>query len=344
MKFKLPLLIVWFFIYKFINEPMKQLIMRGETEPLFQWLYGKQQFFLELSSNGSMILYAVIAYTGFYYFFPKRQWGYCIATILVAFTLPIAIRYVWEQIFYDAVFGFANYRRDVQLTYYARDNYYYAFRYVTFGVAYYLIRYAIYNEGQQKQLTVENQKMELSLLRSQINPHFLLNSMNNIYSLVYQKSEKSLDAIDTLSGVLKYSLYEQKEFVTVSEEMNNVQKIIDLNKLRFDYDIPIEMNVASTITNHKIPPFTIIPLIENAFKHGNLKDPKFPLKINLEEVDQQIQIKVSNKKGSHLKDEVGGIGLENIQKRLELIYPNHHNFDASLVNDIFEVLIKIPKK
>ena len=344
MKYNLLLLILWHFIYKFINEPLKRLIMHGEMDSLFGWLFDLDDFALTMSSDGSMLLYSIIAYSGFYYFFPKRNWVLCIGTVIIAFTLPIAVRYVWEQIIYDAILGFSNYPKDVSWTAYARDNYYYGFRYVTFGVAYYLIRYAIYNEREQKLLTIENQKMELSVLRSQINPHFLLNSINNIYSLVYQKSEKSLDAIDTLSGVLKYSLYEQKEYVTVEDELKNVEKIIDLNKLRFDYELLIEMNIDKEVLNSEIPPFMIIPLVENAFKHGNLKDASQPLLINIQDENSFITINVQNSKGAHFKDEVGGIGLENIRKRLALIYPNNHDFQINAADNTFEVTIKIPMK
>ena len=142
---------------------------------------------------------------------------------------------------------------------------------------------------------------------------------------------------------MKYSLYEKKEFVTIEEELKNVHKIIELNKLRFDYELPIKMEVGQNIYSFEIPPFTIIPLIENAFKHGDLKDHSSPMKINIGLIDNFLQINVINKKGNHLKDDVGGIGLENIQKRLELIYPNNHEFTTSLKNNVFEVFIKIPK-
>lgn len=311
---------------------------------LFYWTKSQRGFLHLLSGNISMFLYALIAYAGFYFYFPKRKWAQCAGVVIAACILPIIVRYIWEEVVYEVIFGFHNYFDDTTNMFYFRDNLYFAFRYVTFGIVFYLIRYAIFNEGQKNKLSNENRKMELNLLRSQINPHFLLNAMNNIYSLVYQKSDKSLDAIDTLSGVLKYTLYEKDELVSLEEELKHVDKVIEINKLRFAYDLPIIKKVDPHLINAKIPPFLILPLIENAFKHGDFKDAKRPLKINVQSGYNQIDIHIANKKGDFYKDKVGGIGLENIKKRLQLIYPDNYTFETSMKDDTFNVHLIIPKR
>lgn len=343
MKFKLIWLILFFFIYEFINEPLKWLIVNGQMGDLLEWTRTKKHFLWFISGNVSMFLYALIAYAGLFYYFPQRKWAQCLGVIITAFIVPMLVRYIWEEVIYYEIFGFRNYFEGTSYFQYLRDNFYYAFRYVTFGLVFYLIRYAIFNEGQKNKLAIENKRMELDMLRSQINPHFLLNAMNNIYSLVYQKSDKSLDAIDTLSGVLKYTLYEQEEMVALEEELKNVDKIIEINKLRFAYDLPIIKTIDEGLLKVNIPPFLILPLIENAFKHGDFKDSEKPLMISVQSSSSEIEIYISNKKGDFYKDKVGGIGLENIRKRLELIYPKNHSFATETGENMFNVRINIPK-
>ncbi len=341
MKFNWKGLIIWYFIFDFINDPLRDLLLTGSTD-YFEIFNVFNNLLVFVSGHFSFFLFGAIAYAGFYFFFPKRNYLLCFLFIVLAFIVPIGVRYLIQEMFFDIAFGFTNYRKGVELSYYFNDNLYFAFRYVIFGVVYYFVQLSYYKELQGKELAIENQKMQLSLLRSQINPHFLLNSLNNIYALVYHKSEGALDALGTLSGLLKYSLYENKEMVLLSLEIAHVTKVIELNRLRFDYPIVVKTDIDEQLMDQLIPPFIIIPLIENAFKHGNLKDATRPISWSVNRVEEGLLIKVSNKKGKHEKDSVGGIGLENIKKRLALIYPEKHNFQIDETDDTFSVTLLIP--
>ena len=341
MKFQFGKLILAYFIFSFIDSGFGGLIEGSMTE-WFNDFESLQSTLLFGSSYLSFFLYSFIAYLTLYWFFPKKRWLYLAIGVGVSIVLPIAVRYALEQKVYDWLFDFTNYRRDVQLSYYFEDNLFYATKHVGFGAVYYLVRTSFFREKRERELAEAHQKMELSLLRSQINPHFLLNAMNNIYSLVYHQSEHALEALDTLSGLLKYSLYEVKERVTVSREMEHVNQLIALNRLRFDFPVHVQVSVSPEVHHTQVPPFLMMPLIENGFKHGDLSDESAPLRLDVSKTEGRLSIAVQNRKAQAQKDEQGGIGLDNIRKRLQLTFPTEHTFDIHDRHDTFEVRMTIP--
>ncbi|MBL4708079.1 MAG: histidine kinase [Flavobacteriales bacterium] len=340
MKFKWFYLFLAFFAYDFMNERIQDLLMLElDLTKSFQ---NNESILLLISQLFTFYAYSFITYLGFFHFYPKRKWGYCILFIILGFTLPISLRYLIEELLYDLLFGFTNYYQRVSFSFYMRDNSIYAFRYAPFGIVFFFIQYTLFKEAQAKKLVQVNHEMELSLLRSQINPHFLLNSLNNVYALVYQKSDKALKAIDTLSGLLKYSLYENSELVSVSTELESVYKIIELQKMRLSYEPAIQLNIDDASLDHQIPPFILMSIIENAFKHGDLKDANTPLIIQIEKSNNQIMLSTENQKGNQSKDLVGGIGLQNIRKRLALSFPNENHFEIQESNTTFKIQITLP--
>ncbi|MEO1213069.1 MAG: histidine kinase [Bacteroidota bacterium] len=340
MKFNLKGLSLFFLLYYFVGDPLREIIMFGQTR-ILDFEDGLEDVLHMLASLFTFFLYCISAYTSLYYFFPRKKWGTILILLACSIILPIGVRYLIQEVIFDLLFGFTNYPKDVSLLWYGRDNLYFAFRFVSFGAIFYLITFSFYKQRQEQNLSIANQKMQLSLLRSQINPHFLLNSLNNIYSLVFHKSEKSLDALDTLSDMLKYSLYESREKVSIREEMNYVNKFLHLSALRYDYPLAIEKQIEEGVLEKEIPQFILMPLIENAVKHGNLKDPEQPLLISIKAEGPKLFIEVANQKGKQLKDEVGGIGLENIRKRLELIYGEEAQFEIHENEYTFQVQIRI---
>lgn len=340
MKFKWLLLFLAFLTYDFINQRLQDLLMLDMD--LTRHFQDNISMLLLVSQLFSFYAFSFITYTGFYYCYPKRKWVLCILFVLIGFTLPIGIRYLIEEVLYDLLFGFTNYFQKVTFSFYMRDNSVYAFRYAPFGIVFFFVQYTLFKEGQAKKLAQLNHEMELSLLRSQINPHFLLNCLNSVYALVYQKSDKALHAIDTLSGLLKYSLYENSELVAVSNELENVNKFIDLQTMRLSYEPAVELNIEEATLQHKMPPFILLSIVENAFKHGNLKDAHAAFVIHLKKTETQLTISAENSKGKQNKDDVGGIGLQNIQKRLALSYPEESHFEIQESNTTFKIQITLP--
>ncbi len=176
---------------------------------------------------------------------------------------------------------------------------------------------------------LENEKLisELAFLKSQINPHFLFNSLNNIYSLAYQRSEKTPEAVLKLSEIMRYMLYESNENkVSLSDEIRYLENYIELQKLRFKDNTYIKFEVEGDTQNQKITPLILISFVENAFKHGVATDKQNPITIILNVKSNKLFFHVINKKNNQNKDETGGIGLQNVKRRLDLLYKGQYRF------------------
>ena len=170
--------------------------------------------------------------------------------------------------------------------------------------------------------------MELQFLKSQLNPHFLFNSLNNIYSLAYQKSDKTADAVLKLSELMRYMIYESNDsWVSLSKEIDYVKSFIELQKLRFKDGAAIEFTLNGEIDDQKIVPLILISFVENAFKHGVANDPKNPIKINIIANQKILHFSITNKKNNQNKDEMGGVGLNNVERRLQLLYPERYKLN-----------------
>ncbi|WP_420387673.1 sensor histidine kinase [Roseivirga sp.] len=196
-----------------------------------------------------------------------------------------------------------------------------------------------------QQVEKEKLSIELNSLKSQVNPHFLFNSLNSIYSLALSRSEQTADTVLELSNLLRYMLYEvSEEKVELAKEVEMLENYIELQKLRADDSTQVTFEVKGALDEVKIAPLLFFPLIENAFKHGvkGVSDSGF-IKISLE-VDRHISFSISNNKGiidDMEQGKYGGIGLENVRRRLELIYPAKHELDIHDSEQIFEVKLTL---
>lgn len=341
MKINWSGIIFWFAVYYFLNNPLEALILGKEID-LFTLFDSWYNFVLIITGMFSFFFFGFIPYLGFILFFEKRKYFMCALFIVLGLFLPVFLRYFIQEILTFKLFGIHNYNRNVNLVYYVYDNLYYGIRFISFGIVYYFIQYSFHKAKIAHELEVVNEKTKLAMLRHQVNPHFLLNSLNNIYSLVFHKSDKSLQAIEELGDILKYALYEKNEKVTLSTELESIDKIINLSKLRYDYPIQLKIDIANGIENVKIPPLIIFPLVENIFKHGDLRNSEHPAKLTIRRNENDLLIQTSNKVQSMQKDSTGGIGLENIKQRLQLLFAGAATFQQKSDNETFEVNILIP--
>lgn len=184
------------------------------------------------------------------------------------------------------------------------------------------------NERIQRNLESQKKDMELQFLKSQLNPHFLFNSLNNIYSLAYQKSDKTADAILKLSEIMRYMIYESNDsWVALSKEVEYVQSYIELQKLRFKDGAAVELTLNGEIDNQHVVPLILISFVENAFKHGVANDPEDPIRINIIANQKILHFSITNKKSKTNKDAMGGVGLNNVERRLQLLYPDRYKLN-----------------
>lgn len=198
---------------------------------------------------------------------------------------------------------------------------------------------------QLQRVEKEKLSIELNSLKSQVNPHFLFNSLNSIYSLALAKSDQTAETVLELSNLLRYMLYEVGEDkVELSKEIEMLENYIELQKLRSDQSTKITFNVAGNPGQHKIAPLLFFPLVENSFKHGvkGVSDSAY-VDISLN-VENGIAFTIKNNKGKvddMEEGKYGGIGLENVKRRLALIYEGKHQFQIKETDTDFEVKLKI---
>jgi two-component system LytT family sensor kinase len=218
------------------------------------------------------------------------------------------------------------------------------------GLAY-LARFTtrwIMDQQIKSELINQNQQSELALLRSQINPHFLFNTLNNIYSLVYTKSDDAPQAMTKLSDIMRYMLYESNtEKVALSKEINYLESLIELLRLRLSRKNFIEFNVKGNTENRIIAPMLFFPFVENAYKHCNKKSPAPGIKIDLEVHEDLLTFSVVNsiKKENEVSEgDEGGIGLRNIKRRLVLLYPERHHLNISETAGYYSIELQISLK
>jgi two-component system LytT family sensor kinase len=184
------------------------------------------------------------------------------------------------------------------------------------------------NERIQRDLENQRLSAELAFLKSQINPHFLFNSLNSIYSLAYQQSENTPGAILKLSEIMRYMLYECNDNkVDLSKELQYLQNYIDLQKIRFGNNAYIDFKIDGVVTDQQIVPLLLIAFIENAFKHGIANDAASPIIMVISIDKEHLQFYIENKKHTNNRDAIGGIGLNNVRRRLDLLYPGKYNLD-----------------
>jgi len=229
----------------------------------------------------------------------------------------------------------------LRLRYFFLNNLFYFIIYIAFGAIFFFIRFSAYKEVQRNELLMQHRQSELSFLRSQLNPHFLFNSLNNIYSLVNQGSDKALEAIAGFSDLMRYMLYDASENIRLSDEINYIHKYIRLQQLRFDYDLPVKISVTGVTPGRTIPPLLLIPFVENAFKHGSFQSKADELIITIRYEESGLHFFCSNKVNKHQKDSQGGIGLENVKRRLELLYPSTHHLAVGMEHDRFNVKLHL---
>jgi two-component system LytT family sensor kinase len=214
---------------------------------------------------------------------------------------------------------------------------------IIFAISFYLFRYAQFKELQQIATVAENKQAELSFLRSQVNPHFLFNNLNNIYSLVAFKSEHALPAIAGLSELLRYMLYNGQQMVRLQEELSYIEKYVALQQLRFEHPTNIRFDVSGDTSGRQLPPLLLIPFVENAFKHGDPTAAAEWLRLSIQVKAYGFTFICVNRKAAGIrKDVTGGIGITNVKKRLALLYPaRDYCFHITDDEDLFTVKLDL---
>lgn len=192
-------------------------------------------------------------------------------------------------------------------------------------------------------LKSEQAKTELLHLKSQVNPHFFFNMLNNLYGLVDKDTDKAKELILQLSEMMRYSIYEgQKDEVALEDEIIYLQRYIELHKMRYHKNIEVHFDYQTDGKDYRVMPLLYIILLENAFKHGveNLRKDAF-IYLSLEARNNKIHFDIENNFDHQQEPKKRGIGLDNLQRRLELVYPNKHRLRCKVREDLYAAHLSI---
>ncbi len=208
------------------------------------------------------------------------------------------------------------------------------------------VRLNLINQFQTANISMKQMETELKYLRSQINPHFLFNSLNNIDELIYENQEKASKAIFHLSEILRYILKESEiKLVEVSKEIDFLNNYIDFIRLSFKDKEFIKCTILGDFEDRKIPPLLFLPVIENAVKYVDRRANSPGIDIKFHFNNDFIDFTCINQYSDMIESKnKNGIGLKNLRRRLELTYPNQHTFSINNANDEFIVDLKIEEK
>jgi two-component system, LytTR family, sensor kinase len=269
---------------------------------------------------------------------------FAVFTFLCSLLIPILIHYLFFGLFYPRVFEpipWYNWRlipQNLILLWLP----YFIISIKTFFVNWFL--------AEQEKLIIENKQLlaEIQLMKIKLHPHFLFNTLNNIYSMSKINCENTSEYIMKLSEIYRIMLYEcNKDFYKVTEELMLIRNYIELEKIRYDKKLKLEFNLPETVDDDlMIPPLLFFTFVENSFKHGCSQDVGSPyVKIDIQIDNDFIEFSSENSVPDHKVSQKGGggFGLENTMKRLELIFENEYIFKNESVNNHYEVYLKIPK-
>ncbi len=200
------------------------------------------------------------------------------------------------------------------------------------------------NQRIQKTLEEEKLKAELKFLRAQINPHFLFNGINSVYFLIDEKPDIAKSTLLKFSDLLRYQLYEcQDDSISLAEEIAHVNSYIEMERIRRGDDLHISLELPDSVGDYQISPLLFTPFLENAFKYVSNDDDgtKNKIDITFEIKDDQLKFKIENTVDENNNLPQGGIGIANVRKRLELLYPENHSLEIMEPENRFIVEINI---
>jgi two-component system LytT family sensor kinase len=329
-------IVAWIFLFSlpFILRPSDDNNRRPAPHQLSQ-----AHFYVEYILHNLMLV-------GFFYFnasflIPrfialKKYWQFAVAQLLCCAALITLAGIVFVWIRGNEYF---NFRGNILFNFFT-------FLFVlSCSTAYQLIREKIISDQLASERENENLKTELSLLRSQVSPHFMFNVLNNMVALARKQSDQLEPSLIKLSSLMRYMLYEADEDkVPLEKEIEYLQSYIDLQQQRFGKKVKVNVTVDAPDGMLEIEPMLLIPFVENAFKHGTGLIEDAQIDIDLRAKNNVLQFLVRNKYNegsSEVKDKTSGIGLTNVKRRLNLLYGGNHSLLITKKDDWFVISLQL---
>jgi LytS/YehU family sensor histidine kinase len=293
-----------------------------------------------------LAFFMVMVYFNIYYLIPKyleqKKLGLYIFLLIVTAAIITPIRIM---ALYIKLTGSANIRQE--LPEFIPSTF---FSFILIGIASTVVKISsdwLKHQRERKELETQNMQSELRFLKSQVNPHFLFNTLNSLYALTLKKSDKAPEIVIKLSEMMRYMLYECNErYVPLYKEINYLKNYLELEKLRQGDGVDIQFRMEGVVTDQRIAPMMFIPFVENSFKHGVNKQlfqsfVHICLKVN----NGNIHIVIENSKPDTTPNDSpvrsGGIGLKNVKRRLNLIYPERYTLKIDDSPNAYRVELSI---
>jgi hypothetical protein len=268
------------------------------------------------------VLILLFFYLNFYLLIPKLYFP----KKYIYFILAVILCYIIVAFLPGAIFPF----REMDHPHHAGQDHRFLFT-IGHNLIYFLavvfFSLMVKMNSRWKQAEKERLKAELSYFKAQINPHFLFNTLNTIYSLAIQKADNTPEAVVKLSGMMRYVISDaSNDFVALEKEINYISDYIELQRIRFGETVSIDFKVDEIASGSKIAPLILIPFIENAFKFGVNPEKDSSISMNIKLSGQELHMRVFNKKvgGRQKGESVSGLGISNAKHRLELLYPEKY--------------------
>ncbi|GAA4273921.1 histidine kinase [Aquimarina gracilis] len=269
-------------------------------------------------------------------FLKKSYLSWFIISSLGLVLIFAAIRYTLEEVIVFEITGQHNYFEETRrFWYYVIDNSYFALPPILYSTMVYLVLKLI----EDKDLN----KAELDLLKSQISPHFLFNTLNAFYVELIDDKPKVAKDVHKLSELLRYVTYDSKQdFVPLQREIDFLNDYMHFFNKRFEEELSLDFSIDGSIQNQQIPSLVLIHFVENLFKHGVVNDKKNPAKINITITNDKLELETSNAILSSEKYMDSGIGTQNVKRRLTAIFNTNYDLNYSTKGNNFYTYLKIP--
>ncbi len=297
--------------------------------------------------SNQLVFILIISYFNYFVLLPRFLRNRNVWLYLIEFSIPFVIVMLFrihvERYLIDGYSGKNEYLYNPRFVVQLVMSYFFIVVFVS------LLKFVVeWLELEARKKEIENEKLtaELNFLKAQIHPHFLFNTLNNLYYLAYTKSENTTEVIAKLSQMMRYMIYDSNHTkVLLTKEIEYIESYIGLERLRLNNQIPIDFSVEGNISTILITPFILITFLENAFKHGvTNNNPNAWVKISLRVNGNECLYTVSNSKIPSAQSDNGGksgIGLQNVHRRLALSYPNQYEMNVDDQMETYTVQLKL---
>lgn len=335
-------MVIWsvFLILPYVNlprtatSPHRELLVNRDMQPHWE----EYSFLYAFAINFCLLIFFYIHERFIFGLIRTSRYVQYVAVIILSFFTVFAVTYLFRS----AMQSYWNlYDSPLELRSFIRVAlWFFVILFAAFGIGI----TDLWREAEQRSRSIETEQLrtELAFLHMQINPHFLFNSLNTIYGLSLKKSDNAPKAVLKLSHLMRYMIEENgQDKVPLDQEIDYLNNYIDIQKMRSSATVQVTFDVTGDTSRAMIAPMLMMPFVENAFKYGISNSAPSPIAITLVADAERIIFTVTNKKFDYLERHSSGIGIANVQRRLDLLYPGQHELDIRDNTDTYSLSLKI---